>query len=181
MRHLTPDELMDAMEETIAPDRTAHLAGCVDCQQQLADLAAILAEAKRASVPEPSPLFWKHLSANVNAEIDRQIDTAWPSWLRWQWLLPLGTMAILVLALVVAVPKAPRTRTTEATLAGAQSSYAGNWGAVAELVGEFDLDTANEAGVLSPGLAEQAILGLTEEEQAELTRLLRAELPQVKS
>ncbi len=181
MTHLTPDELIDAMEETIALDRKAHLAACVDCQQQLADLAGVLADARRVNVPEPSPLFWKHLSAKVNAEIDRQIDGAWPAWLRWQWLLPLGTMAIVVLALVVAVPRAPQPRTTEPAGVMPQYTETDNWGALAELVGEFDLDAANEAGVLSPGLADQAVLGLTAEEQAELTRLLKAELPQVKS
>ncbi len=52
---------------------------------------------------------------------------------------------------------------------------------VTELVGDIDLDTASAAGVIEPGVAEQAVLQLTAEEQQELTRLLKAELQRAKS
>ena len=56
-----------------------------------------------------------------------------------------------------------------------------SWVVVADLVGEIDLDTATAAGVVAPGVAEQAVLQLTAEEQQELTRLLKAELTRAKS
>ena len=49
-----------------------------------------------------------------------------------------------------------------------------------DLVGEIDLDTASAAGVLEPGVADEAVLQLTAEEQQELTRLLKAELQRAK-
>ena len=52
---------------------------------------------------------------------------------------------------------------------------------VSELVGHIDLDTASAAGVIGPGVAEEAVLQLTAEEQQELTRLLKAELQRAKS
>ena len=52
---------------------------------------------------------------------------------------------------------------------------------LAELVGEMDLDTATADGVVAPGVAEQAVLQLTADEQQELTRLLKAELTRAKS
>ena len=52
---------------------------------------------------------------------------------------------------------------------------------LAELVGDIDLETASAAGVIEPGVAEQAVLQLTAEEQQELTRLLKAELTRAKS
>lgn len=50
-----------------------------------------------------------------------------------------------------------------------------------DLVGDMDLDTATAAGVLAPGVAEQAVWQLTADEQQELTRLLKAELTRAKS
>ncbi len=52
---------------------------------------------------------------------------------------------------------------------------------LADLVGEIDLDTATAAGVVAPGVADQAVLQLTADEQRELTRLLNAELTRAKS
>ena len=58
MTHLTPDELIDAMEGLLAGERQSHLAACELCQRELAGLSNALTEAKQVSVPEPSPLFW---------------------------------------------------------------------------------------------------------------------------
>ena len=55
------------------------------------------------------------------------------------------------------------------------------WVMVTELVGDIDLDTASAAGVIEPGVAEEAVLHLTAEEQQELTRLLKVELQRAKS
>jgi DNA-binding GntR family transcriptional regulator len=52
---------------------------------------------------------------------------------------------------------------------------------VTELVGDIDLDLASAAGVIEPGVAEEAVLQLTAEERQELTRLLKAELQRAKS
>jgi hypothetical protein len=62
MTHLTPDELIDAIEGLLAADRQAHLAACDECQSQLASLSMTLSDAKASGVPEPSPLFWQHFS-----------------------------------------------------------------------------------------------------------------------
>jgi hypothetical protein len=56
------------------------------------------------------------------------------------------------------------------------------WVMVENLVGEFDWETAREAGLtVKPGAADQAIAHLSAEEQQELTRLLKAELMRAKS
>src|SRR5215475_3129471 len=98
MNHLTSDELIDAMEGMLEAERRAHLDACEECRRQFDDLAGVLNDAKQASVPEPSPLFWNHFSARVNEAIDRERDSAWPQWLRWQVLLPLGAVAMIILA-----------------------------------------------------------------------------------
>jgi hypothetical protein len=182
MTHLTPDELVDAMEGLLAADRQAHLATCDECQAQVAGLSITLSEAKQTSVPEPSPLFWHHFSERVGAAIDRDAGgTHRPSWRRWRILVPLGAAALIILGVMVAVPK-PDVGDPSLALEAPQASQAlDNWVMVTELVGNIDLDTASAAGVIEPGVAEQAVLHLTVEEQQELTRLLKAELQRAKS
>ncbi|HEX8028034.1 MAG TPA: hypothetical protein VF491_06215, partial [Vicinamibacterales bacterium] len=172
MTHLTPDELIDAMEGVLADTRHAHLSSCPECGRQLADLSSMLGEAQRASIPDPSPLFWRYFSQRVNAAIDTAPATAEsPGWLRWQVLLPIGAMAVVLLAFAFTMKptEIPREVATSSTLSLELPDE--SWTTVAELVGEIDLETASAAGVIEPGVAEQAALVLSAEEQQELTRL----------
>jgi hypothetical protein len=194
MTHLTPDELIDALEGVGASTHRSlgeggHLADCDECRRLLADLQGVLSEAERVSVPEPSPVFWPHFSQRVSAAIENEATpaNAWPAWLRWQVLLPLGAVATIVLALLISVPKntapgnalvAPAAPIAPVALDGVPSD---SWNTVADLVGELDLETASAAGVIEPGLAERAVLELTAAEQQELTRLLKEELTRAKS
>ena len=184
MTHLTSDERIDAME---GRGEVPHLATCEHCRRELAELSSVLAEAKQLSVPEPSPLFWQHFSERVRTAIDEDAvpGTHWPSWLRWQVLLPLGAVAMIVLALMIAVPKEDSaTPSADDELAAFQAdapAATDSWVMVTELVGDIDLDTAMAAGmVTTPGVVEQAVLDLTADEQRELTRLLKAELTRAK-
>jgi len=181
MTHLTSDELIDAMEGVLEPERRAHLSTCVECQRQLDELASVLNDAKQASVPEPSPLFWNQFSTRVNEAIDRDTAAAWPQWLRWQVLLPLGAIAMIILALMIAVPKEDRSEDLALNDPPATEPASDEWGTLVELVGDLDLETASAAGVIEPGVADQAVLHLTAEERQELTRLLQAELTRAKS
>ena len=183
MTHLTPDELIDAMDELLAADRQAHLATCDECQEELAGLSVALGDAKDASVPEPSPLFWKHFSERVSTAIhqDGRSGTNWPSWLRWQILLPVGALAMIILALAINLPERDVPDVVVDNSSPVVEQPVDTWVMVTELVGDIDLDTASAAGVIEPGVAEEAVLHLTAEEQQELTRLLRAELQRAKS
>jgi hypothetical protein len=180
MTHLTPDELIDAMDGILAPGPRQHLAACRECRRQLDDLSGVLHEAKQASAPEPSPLFWQQLSRRVNASIDTSSTGAWPMWLRWPVLLPLGALAMIVVALTMAVAPQPRVESINAVVP-APAAAEDTWASFADLVGTLDVDVAAEAGVIEPGVADQAVLHLTAEEQQELSRLLQAELTRAKS
>lgn len=186
MSHLTPDELVDAVDGRLTPARQPHLAECEECQRELAGLSSVLNDARQSSIPEPSPLFWQHFSERVRTAIDRDTDSGsnWASWLRWQVLAPLGAVALIVLGVMVALPK-PDVGDFSLTLQAPEAPQApealDNWAMVTELVGDIDLDTASAAGVIEPGVADQAMVHLTVEEQQELTRLLKAELLRAKS
>ena len=184
MTHLTSDELIDAMERPLATDRQGHLDACDECQGRLASLSMALSNAKEAGVPEPSPLFWQHFSARVSTAIDQEAasGTRWPSWLRWQILVPLGAVALIILGLMVTLPKSDVRESSSLALQATEAPQAlDNWAMVTELVGEIDLDVASAAGVIEPGVAEEAVLQLTAEERQELTRLLKVELQRAKS
>lgn len=190
MTHLTADELIDAVEadadkgnaaSMLAPERQAHLTACDVCQRELAELSSVMSEVKQVSIPDPSPLFWNHFSERVRGAIDANVAErpAWPAWLRWQILVPVGALAVLVLALAIAVP---RRDNTEAVVETSIEDLAPSdtWVMLTDLVGDIDLDTASAAGVIEPGVADEAVLQLTAEEQQELTRLLKAELQRAK-
>ena len=186
MTHLTPDELIDAMEGLLSEAPQSHLAACEHCQRELAGLSSALNDAKQVGVPEPSPLFWPNFSQRVRVAIDQDATTGtnWPAWLRWQVLLPLGAVAMIVLALMISVPKQNSVEPDVSAALDAPDAPVAldNWVMLADLVGDIDLETASAAGVrLMPGDAEQAVLQLTAEEQQELTRLLKAELTRAKS
>jgi hypothetical protein len=182
MTHLTSDELIDAMEGLLAPERQAHLATCEVCQRQLIDLSEVLGEARQVSVPEPSPLFWRHFSERVRGAIDAAPDSSWPSWWRWRVLAPLGALALVVFALATSLRPASDASDDIADDSTFDAPVAADsWAMLTVLVGDIDLETASAAGVIEPGAAERAVLELTSEEQQELTRLLKAELMRAKS
>ena len=185
MTHLTPDELIDAAEGTLDPDRRAHLESCELCQREVANLAATLSETRGLHVPEPSPLFWQHFSKRVREAIDAEpaFVASWRGWLRWQVVVPVGATALVAVALITTVPReavGPPTLAVEERVEPPASDD--NWVLVADLVGDVDWDTARAAGLtVEPGDAERAVLELSADEQVELTRLLKAELMRTKS
>ena len=196
MTHLTPDELIDVLDDVLTPATRAHLEMCAHCQREAAQLRAVLGDARAANVPEPSPLFWDHLSARVQTAI---ADDATPPriarWFEWPVLAPIAALALLVIALVSAVPTrggnaldTARASDAENVIAddgavGPDSSLAevsvaeSQWALVAELVGNLDVDAASDAGIATfPGAADRAVMQLTSSEQQELLRLLQEEL-----
>jgi hypothetical protein len=184
MTHLTSDELIDAIDHALEPSRQAHLDGCQPCRRQVAELDAVLGQTHAVDVPEPSPLYWQHLSARVRTAIDAEpmaVD-GWPGWLRWPVLAPIAALALIVMALAVALP---RQATVDRDVAVASPSDVGlddRFAIVADLVGDIDWDTAVSAGLtVALGTADQAVLELSAAEQEELTRLLQAELTRAKS
>ena len=186
MNHLTPDELVDAVDDTLAPARQIHLTSCAQCRGQASQLAAVLSEARAVDVPEPSPLFWDRFSDRVRTAIadEPAVPARTTRWFEWPVLVPVGALGILVAALTAVVPHGTGG-VTRAQLAIASSSQApiaafdseAHWALVSEFVGDLDVDSARDAGIgTSPGTADGAVLQLTSSEQQELVRLLRQEL-----
>ena len=184
MTHLTPDELIDAVDRGLSPERRAHLDTCDQCRLEATRLRSIIAEVRDADMPEPSPWFWDHFSARVRTAIADELSAA-PQrrWFDWPVLVPIAGLALIVLALVSSLTSEVTTPQPQpvAIVASADTDSDADtemqWQVVADLVGDVDLDAAHELGIsTAPGTADSAILRLTVVEQQELMRLLREEL-----
>jgi hypothetical protein len=186
MTHLTPDEVIDAVENILAPERRRHLSSCERCRLETAALTSILGEAQTVGAFEPSPLFWDHLSDRVRTAIAAEAEASHHArrWFDWPVLAPLAALALLVVALVASMPLSmkpdeqatvlPQLTSTEA-LDGADNEE--RWALMFELMGDVDLDAVVDSGLLGrPGTAEGAIAHLSSIEREELVRLLREEL-----
>jgi hypothetical protein len=110
--HLTPDELIDSRDRQLASARQAHADACVTCRTKLAELDEVLRDVATVDMPEPSPLFWDHLSARIRERVahepppapardnplSRLTDwlTGWSAAPRWAFAAPLLALCALL-------------------------------------------------------------------------------------
>jgi hypothetical protein len=117
MAHLTAEQLIDVAEGAEPQSSASHLQVCHSCREQLAALRTTMSVVTEIEVPEPSPLFWDHLSARVHdaVEADAASTSSMPGGRRsvtgaaggesvpsgrWSWL---GTGPVWLTALGVLV------------------------------------------------------------------------------
>ncbi len=193
MTHLTPDELVDAVDDSLAPEHRGHLEQCERCRTAAADFARLLGEARRVDVPEPSPLFWDQFSMRVREAIRSEASTSsvWtPDWFRWPVLVPIAVLVLLVASLAMVIPLGlkPADRHASGSVAPVvplDEPAAGDdipWTFVVAVMAGLDIDEAERAGfAIAPGAAERAVAALDPAERRELLRLLEAELARPKS
>jgi len=185
MRHLNEEELIDLAEGTTPESSSSHLASCEQCRRQLKDLRGVMLEASRVEVPEPSPLFWDHLSARVHDAIANE-NAPQASSNRWWWFVPVGAFAAIVLAAAItfrgngAQPlNAPHPEMPAGSVASESVPLADDpsLSLIADLAGEVDWDAASEAGfATAAGSIDRAVSDLTPEERMELQRILKEEM-----
>jgi hypothetical protein len=196
MTHLTPDELVDLMDGTLPSSRRAHLDACDACRTAAADMGAVLERVAAEAVPEPSPLFWDHLSARVRDAIDTPAPRGWRDWLTRPaaaWATALATIALAV-GLTYSLeprfrPAAPApmaARLSSARLPASAASLLDTeddiekdeaWALVRTVADDVSWDATQAAGIAPrPGSAERMALEMSAREQSELARLLETEL-----
>lgn len=186
-RHLAPEQFVDLLEGHAAESALPHLQQCGACRTQLADLRATWEATSSVEIPEPSPLFWDHLSARVRDAVSAEQGHHTSRWSLRSWrggsVLAAGAAA---LALVIAVgvrqgdrpPQSPASPQTVA-LAGRVQGDAPfaieddePLSLVADLASELDWETTEELGFTPHGGAERVVADMTDAERAELQRLL---------
>ena len=182
--HLTSEELLDLAEGTRPESAAPHLARCDKCRQQLNDLRDVMATLQ-VDVPEPSPLFWDHLSARVSEAVasDTKSARSWFGIGRWSWGVA-ATVSAVVLAIAVSrIPKPPpdTARGSVTTVAEVPADIGSTATAddpsfllLRDLAGSLDWDAAAEVGIgMDVGSADTAVAELSDAERTELQRLLR--------
>jgi hypothetical protein len=189
MRHLNPEELIDVAEGTRTEASAPHLQTCGACRTQLADLRATMARALEADVPEPSPLFWDHLSARVREAVAAEgaPPLTWFGWLQSGLMTPLSAVGFAVIVLAVAVTFGVRHMPGPAAAPDAaayivpiaQPGDDASLDMVADLAAQVDWEAAGDSGLGVHGhedAAEKAATQLSDGERRELGRLLQKEL-----
>jgi hypothetical protein len=202
--HLTDEEVFDAVDGALPQDRRRHLGLCSVCEVRVRELNATLALIQDVRVPEPSPLFWDHLSSRVAAaNRERPRDPAAApvalSWRRfWQFAVPCGA-AVAALVMAVAITRPPRA--TGGRLSGVSARAEGEgatWrpggldlaGLLAtgatdplELVASVLSDEGDPSDVsavsdtfVGGDAVERALAVLSDDEQRDLVDVLRREL-----
>jgi hypothetical protein len=194
-RHLAEQELVDALDGTLADVRGAHVAACRACAAQVEELRTIAARAAAVDVPEPPPFFWNQLSARVRTAVAEE-SAAGPRVLTWQqWLRPaiVAAAAAILIVVVSALAGVWPGHTPEPVgpTAAMQSSGVGElgsdvladidedeaWALVRTMAEDLNHDEMDVEGVSArPGSADHLTLGLSEPERVELARLLEEQL-----
>jgi hypothetical protein len=139
--HLKPDELVDLAEGARSESSAPHLAVCADCRRELGEMRAMMSAVADVDVPEPSPLFWDHLSARVGDRVasERKPSPAWLDVATWRRVVMPAWAAVVASLIVVAVlgsrlmaPEPPPGASTSATLKGSPDTPQGSPPAVAD-------------------------------------------------
>jgi anti-sigma-K factor RskA len=188
--HLTPEQLLDLAEGARAEHEYPHVQACVACARQLSELRGAIEAAAEVTVPEPSPLFWNHLSERVRAAVAEDRPVERPGFLAHGWWRFAAAAAVVVAMMLVIAPALRRTPSpgmnnasveppaellhTDVVLAFDDDPALT---LLADLSAGLDWEAAAEAGLVpADGAVDGVVLALSEEERLELHRLLEEAL-----
>lgn len=197
--HLTQAELVDWLDGTLTADGRRHFDECADCRGTAEALAATVAAAGDAAVPEPAAAFWPDLSARIHqrilaepahqGQIRRLLQPTARHW------IGLATAAAIVLAVGLwrgSVDTPPSDGFKEAEIPGVSRGELETLPVTEpEMFGDVEADPAwaavrrvadgLEAGELDsgigarPGSVDALAQGMLDHERGELARLLEEE------
>jgi|KBSSwiS6_1023812.scaffolds.fasta_scaffold01765_4 hypothetical protein len=183
--HLTAEELLDLAEGSRPASSAPHLADCVQCRHQLDELRDVMA-AVTVDVPEPSPLFWDHLSDRVREAVVAEAAPrrTWSGLGRWPWGLAAAvSAAVVIIAVSISMRTPVSSRSTpviveapagDVVSAAATPTDDPSFSLLGDLAGDLDWEGAAEAGmIVEIGAADTAVTELTDGERSELQRLLQ--------
>jgi hypothetical protein len=157
----------------------------------------IITTLREVEVPEPSPLFWDHLSKRVHDAVAAEpVPTAsWTHRFNFAWAGGIAAaLAMAVLAVTLSVRHQPAASGSDAAAVPSIAAAAAvsnalppleddaSWAVMGELASEMDFEQAGAAGlIVSPGAAEGALSQLSGDEQRAVVELLQEEIKNSKS
>jgi len=170
-RHV-PDESLPDLAEGRGPDADrAHARVCAPCASRVAEARSALELARRAEVPEPSPLYWDAMRRSVGRRIGEERRPR-PI---WAWLAPAAAAAALVATFLLTTG---RTQAPPASPAPALPA----WSALPEAEDDTSLAVLEGLAAGGDGLAEldegvgvgPFLASLSDEDDRALAESLRA-------
>jgi hypothetical protein len=167
--HVSDETLADLLDGAADPAAAAHLGACEPCRERLDEARIGMALARRADVPEPSPLYWEAFPRQVG----RRLAEGRRTWRRAVWPA-VGALAAGLL--FVALPDRPvREPPTGAARLPAWSPLPAadddpGLEVLQAVAAELELEVECE------GL-EECVSDLTDEEGGALAEMLRREAP----
>lgn len=185
MTHLTSEQLVEAAEGVLSAERTRHLEQCEVCRANVDTLRAVLSDVgDSSSMPEPSPLFWEHLSRRVREATATERVPAPERWWRglWRPVIAFGGVAGAV-ALAVLLrsgstqPPVAVQQAQVVAMAGEPTASDDTVDVVTAVVGDLSFDELRAADLVpSRGVVDLAVSSLSAAQQRELMRLVREQL-----
>lgn len=154
----------------------------------------LIARLRAEEVPEPSPLFWEHLSQRVHdaVAVEPVPSRSWLHGFRVVWAGGVvAAMAVVVLAVTLSTRHAPTgaetTPVAQTQTAVADTAVAANalpaleddvsFAVMGELASEINFEEAGAAGLMvSPSAAEDALSEMSGDDQRALVELLQQEI-----
>ena len=194
MSHLSPAEFVDAADGALTAARAAHLDACAACREQADTVANAMAAARADGMPEPSPLYWTHLSARIRDRVAN--ETIAPAWRAWPWhdlasvrhLVPVASALALVGAVIVSGVMTRHERTGGPVEPAPQAAVSAvdpigpvedseTWQMLTSAAAETPLEDAHAAGMgVSAGAIDRAVQRMSPEELNALGQLLQSEM-----
>ncbi len=194
MAHLSPVALIDLAEGRATAAQRRHADACAACRASAAELNELMSLAATDRTPDPSPLFWDHLSARVRDAV-RQDPQPKPWWHLpvWRWA-PVSIAAIVVVTAGIGLlNRSNGARPTDGLtltpatmsawpaqsegLAAEEPVEDGAWWLMSQLATDVVFDEVAAPQLApSPGSADRAADQLSAADRAELARLLKEEI-----
>jgi len=163
----TTEKLSAFVDGELPPAETAtvraHAAGCAGCRSAIAELRALVANARALDVPEPPPTLWPSIEGALD---DRGGSVEWLGWLSIANWRPFGVGALAgaaAVALVVFGLRAPRNGVPAAP-PGAEAIAASAAAASDPLLHEAEAEFAEAAAAYERSIAK--LRALLEREEA---------------
>jgi hypothetical protein len=192
--HLSADTLVDLAEGTRSEAAESHLQRCEACRRQIAELRAVMKAAAGVDMPEPSPLFWEHLSERVRRDVAaeavprRFFDTSWLG-ISSAWRIAVTVATVAIVAVLLGrvsreaqsiPPKSPALSTASddaLAIPVADTVDDPSLALVVDLASQMDSEAVVESGLSNHlGGLDEMVVTLTAGERGELRRLLKDEL-----
>ena len=191
MNHPSREALLALVEQDGLRRDQEHVDRCSRCRREVEALSESLAAVRDVPVPEPSPFFWDHLSRRVSEAVAAEpVPGVLPagagpaSWRAAAWMA--ATAAVVALAVGATWDRSAGTATRSASTVGASNwiddasganAAPSDWEFLLNLAGAGDDPWSGDlAEGVQPGMADRAMLALSDAEWAALVEFLETEM-----